>query len=122
MWGASVRAAERTVFDARATRIGTRAMRVWARQVRDDAAVLIAHSLALRGRRGLSGGSDIDSSLIASLVVDVPMCVDCIARKTEFPRWRVDDAVRQITEKGKVTSAIGRCGVCLKETVVHRFE
>ena len=64
---------------------------------------------------------DLDAPSLVTLIAEVSMCGDCIARKSGVPLSRVDDMLKRVRESFRITTTIARCGACLKQTVVHRL-
>ena len=63
-----------------------------------------------------------DSVEITALLSTTSICDDCLAFKTGLSVRRVQRVVRtQITKSLKIATSPGRCGRCLKQTVVHEL-
>ena len=60
-----------------------------------------------------------DSVEITALLSATSMCDDCLAYKTGLAVRSVKRVRTQITKSLKVVTTSGRCGRCLKQTVVH---
>jgi hypothetical protein len=98
-----------------------------SRELCADSLILKVRAQEVRGARRLHGASDVDgpsnldASVIASLIGDASLCGDCLARKTGIPLRQVGNSVTRIRGTMKVTSKIARCDGCLKATVVYRL-
>ena len=65
---------------------------------------------------------DFDSVEITALISTTSICGDCIAYKTGLSVRRVQSVVHtQLAKSLKIATTSGRCGRCLKQTVVHRL-
>ena len=79
-----------------------------------------ADFLEERGEPRLHGGSDLDASVIASVLSGASVCAECIARKTGLTVAQVDETLRQIAATFAMAK-VSRCDACLEETLVHRL-
>ena len=58
---------------------------------------------------------------VAALIPNVSFCDECVAKRVGLPARRITRVVHQIAETLIVTTQVGRCDACLKQTVVHRL-
>jgi hypothetical protein len=78
--------------------------------------VLIARGRHRRGERPLGcirGGSSGDVALITTTIAEIPLCIDCIVRKTGAPIPDVAAALRRIGTTFNVAQG-DSCHGCLK--------
>ena len=62
-----------------------------------------------------------DSVEITALISATSICDNCLAYKTGRAVRSVKRVRTQITKSLKILTTSGRCGRCLKQTVVHRI-
>jgi hypothetical protein len=62
-----------------------------------------------------------DAALIEDVIGNAPLCASCIVRKTGLQQRRLNVALPDLIGALRVASAMGGCGACLKQTVVHRL-
>ena len=74
-----------------------------------------------RGARRLAGGSDLDTPLVATIILEASLCGDCIGLKADMPHWRVADTLSRLRLTLAIMTTIGQCDRCLKTRVVHRL-
>ena len=58
---------------------------------------------------------------ITALLSATSICDDCLAYKTGLSVRGVKRVRTRITKSLKIATTSGRCGRCLKQTVVHRI-
>ena len=87
-----------------------------------DSRRLVAQSARLcRMALPIRGGSDLDSPFIVDVIVRIPMCVECVARKTGIPEDRARESLQRIGTFMVVDIASGQCGGCLQTKTVYRI-
>jgi hypothetical protein len=64
---------------------------------------------------------DPDAMAVAALITNVSLCDECVSKRIGLPARRVPGVVNQIAETLVVTTRMGRCDDCLRQTVVHRL-
>jgi hypothetical protein len=60
-----------------------------------------------------------DLRAVAALLGGQTMCRDCLAQKTDLPRWKVDDAIQRLGAMVKTSEQITQCDSCRKLAVVY---
>jgi len=63
-----------------------------------------------------------DAALVAQTLGVAALCAGCIVRIAGMSSRRLADALPRLIGALQVVSAVGPCGACLKQTVVHRRE
>jgi hypothetical protein len=72
-------------------------------------------------RTTTSATSDVDISLLASLIADAALCGDCMAHKLGVPRSAIDLALQSLRERVRLTVTVATCHACLNQRVVHQL-
>lgn len=62
-----------------------------------------------------------DAAVIATLLAERALCVDCLARAASVTRERADELVRSIASTLNVSSEAGRCGLCMATRFLYRI-
>jgi hypothetical protein len=62
-----------------------------------------------------------DAALIAALLAECVLCIDCLARTASVTRDRADELVRSIASTVNVSSEAGRCGLCMATRDLFRI-
>jgi hypothetical protein len=62
-----------------------------------------------------------DAALIATLLAERDLCVDCLARTASVTRERADELVRSIASTVNVSKEAGRCGLCMATRFLFRI-
>ncbi len=65
---------------------------------------------------------NLDATLIEESIGSAAVCADCIVRITGLPLSRLNEALPRLIGALRVASILAACGVCLRQTVVHRRE
>jgi hypothetical protein len=71
--------------------------------------------------RPIAGGSGLESPSIVEIMATSPMCVDCLAKKTDIPPARIRDTFQRIRDFMAIVAETGRCGACLEVTTIYRL-
>jgi hypothetical protein len=100
-----------------------------SQELSDVVRSILATSRALMARsaelctffRRISGSSDLEAPLLAEIIAMSPMCLDCLATKTDIPSDRVGEAMARIRGFMAVIVETGRCEACRQITTIHRL-
>ena len=60
-----------------------------------------------------------ETALVALLIIERALCVDCIAKTSRIRRGDVEPRLARIGTTIALTSTVDRCRVCARTTDVH---
>ena len=69
----------------------------------------------------IRGSSDLDAPFIVELIVRIPMCLDCVSKKTGIPEARARESLLRIGSFMVVDIASGHCEGCLEVKTTYRI-
>jgi deoxycytidylate deaminase len=111
---------QEVVDRSRAARHHAQRLCVKALQLREDATVILAHSL---GRLGIvvSGGSDVDTRErdVLSVMRNRALCWRCIAAKSSTGLRELDEAMLVLRRQHTITLTLGPCEGCQRDTLLY---
>jgi hypothetical protein len=77
--------------------------------------------MAITGNDPMDGPA-LDAELIEDSIGTAALCANCLVRLTGLPSSRLIQALPRLIGALRVASLLAACGVCLRQTVVHRKE
>ncbi|HMH53709.1 MAG TPA: hypothetical protein VK548_25980 [Candidatus Acidoferrum sp.] len=69
----------------------------------------------------IRGSSDLDSPFIVEIIVQTPLCLDCVSKKTGISEDRARESMLRIGSFMVVDVASGPCGGCLDVKTTYRI-
>jgi hypothetical protein len=69
----------------------------------------------------IRGGSDLESPFIVDIILQTPLCLDCVSKKTGIPDDRARESMLRIGSFMLVDIASGQCGGCLEVKTTYRI-
>jgi hypothetical protein len=72
--------------------------------------------------RPISGGSSDDAAIVVTMITDVSLCLECIAKKSGLPLTRIGALLTTIAANIALVVETGRCDACLETMTTVRLD